>query len=84
MPPAGELPSSPFPLAGEGRGEGGINLIIEVTGENKKDKATKVSTVRTLWVPAMNNHGGFGEWGFVEIKDPWDAEKEIRSFLSGT
>jgi len=68
---------SPFSPAGEGRGEGGINLIIEVTGENKNDKAAKVSTARTLWMPAINNHGGFGRWSFVEIHDPWNAKRDI-------
>ena len=33
-----------------------LNLIIEVTGEKKKEKAAKVMTARTLWVPAVNNH----------------------------
>ncbi len=60
-----------------------LNLLIEVTGENRKDKEAKVSTTRTLWVPAVNNHGGFGRWAFVEIADPWDTESIIRSFLSG-
>jgi len=58
-----------------------MNLIVEVTGEKKKDKAAKVSTARTLWVPAINNHGGFGRWAFVEVTDPWDAQKLIRGFL---
>ena len=52
-----------------------LNLIVEVTGEKKKDKAAKVATARTLWVPAVNNHGGFGRWAFVEIADPWDAQE---------
>jgi len=60
-----------------------LNLIIEVTGEKKKDKAAKVSTARNLWVPAVNNHGGFGRWAFLEISDPWDAQNTIRSFLAG-
>src|SRR5438034_2382347 len=59
-----------------------LNLIVEVTGEKKKDKQAKVSTARTLWVPAVNNHGGFGRWAFIEIDDPWDAQKAIRNFLS--
>jgi hypothetical protein len=58
-----------------------LNLLIEVTGEKKKDKAAKVSAARTLWVPAVNNHGGFGRWEFIETADPWDAENLIRSFL---
>lgn len=56
-----------------------LNLLIEVTGEKKKDKAAKVSTARTLWVPAINNHGGYGRWDFMEIADPWDAESLIRA-----
>ncbi|MDZ4343828.1 MAG: DEAD/DEAH box helicase family protein [Candidatus Binatia bacterium] len=55
-----------------------LNLIIEVTGEHKKDKVAKVATARTLWVPAVNNHGGFGRWAFIEIDDPWNAMNTIR------
>ena len=58
-----------------------LNLIVEVTGEKKKDKAAKASTARTLWVPAINNHGGFGRWAFIEIADPWDAKNTIRASL---
>jgi type III restriction enzyme len=58
-----------------------LNLIIEVTGEKKRDKATKVATARNLWVPAINNHSGFGRWAFVEVDDPWNAESLIRSFV---
>jgi type III restriction enzyme len=59
-----------------------LNLIVEVSGESRKDKAAKVATARTLWVPAMNNHGGFGRWAFVEVTDPWDAPNTIRAALS--
>jgi type III restriction enzyme len=63
----------------DGRGADNLlNLLIEVTGEKKKDKAAKVATARTLWVPAVNNHGGFGRWAFIEIADPWDAQSLIR------
>lgn len=58
-----------------------LNLIVEVTGEKRKDKAAKVSTARNLWIPAVNNHGGFGRWAFLEISDPWDAKNTIRAFL---
>ena len=49
-----------------------LNVILEVTGERRGDKAEKTATARTLWVPAVNNHGGFGRWAFVEIIDPYD------------
>ncbi len=48
-----------------------LNLIIEVTGEKKKEKEAKVATARNLWVPAVNNHGGFGRWGMKETTNPW-------------
>ena len=60
-----------------------LNLIIEVTGEKKKDKEAKVSTAKNLWVPAVNNHGGFGRWAFLEITDPWNAKTLIRRHLAG-
>jgi type III restriction enzyme len=59
-----------------------LNLIVEVTGEKKKDKAAKVATARTLWVPAINNHGAFGRWAFIEIDDPWNAQNLIRRSFS--
>lgn len=58
-----------------------LNLILEVSGEAKKDKAAKAETARTLWVPAINNQGGFGRWAFIEITDPWDAQNVIRASL---
>ena len=64
------------------RVQGGLNLILEVSGEPRKDKAAKVAAARNLWVPAVNNHGGFGRWAFLEISDPWDAASTTRAFLS--
>ncbi len=58
-----------------------LNLIVEVSGEAKKEKAAKAATARTLWVPAVNNHGGFGKWAYLEITDPWDAQTTIREFV---
>jgi type III restriction enzyme len=61
-----------------------LNLILEVTGMRTKEKAAKASTARTLWVPAVNNHGGFGRWAFLQITDPWNAKHAIRAFLAAS
>lgn len=58
-----------------------LNLVLEVSGEKRKDKAAKVETARNLWVPAINNHGGFGKWGFIEISDPWDAKNLLKAYI---
>ncbi len=50
-------------------------LIVEVSGGAKLAHSpgsvtTKAHTARNSWCPAVNNHGGFGRWGFVEVTDP--------------
>jgi len=67
----------------DGRGADDLlNLLVEVSGEERRDKAAKVATARTLWVPAVNNHGGFGRWAFVEITDVYDAIGPIRQAIA--
>ncbi|MEC4682098.1 MAG: DEAD/DEAH box helicase family protein [Nitrospirota bacterium] len=58
-----------------------LSLIVEVTGKKDKEKEAKVSTARTLWVPAVNNYGGFGRWVFLEVNDPWNVQNLIREYL---
>lgn len=58
-----------------------LNLILEVSGEQRRDKATKVATTRNLWVPSVNNDGSFGRWAFLEISDPWDAQNTIKKYI---
>ncbi len=59
-----------------------LHLIVEVSGEEKPEKAAKVDTARQLWVPAVNQHGGYGRWAFIEVTDPWNAEHLIRETLT--
>jgi len=58
-----------------------LNLIIEVTGEHRREKAAKVAVAETYWIPAVNNHGGLGRWSFLEVSDPWDAANLIRAHV---
>lgn len=57
-----------------------VNLILEVSGIEREDKRQKVDTTKNLWVPAVNNHGEFGKWAFLEIQDPWNIQNDIRAF----
>ncbi len=58
-----------------------LNLIVEVSGGFRRDKAEKVATTKNFWIPSVNAHGGFGRWDFIEIHDPWDAKNAIRSYV---
>jgi type III restriction enzyme len=54
-------------------------LIVEVSGGRKSAHSpgsvqAKADTARYQWCPAVNNHGGFGRWGYVEIKNMPTAE----------
>lgn len=61
-----------------------LNLIVEVTGERDQKKSTKVRTATDLWVPAINNHGGFGKWAMLEIRDIHEAQKLIRDAIQNS
>lgn len=59
-----------------------LNLIIEVTGKKDDKKALKTKTARELWVPAVNNHGEYGRWAFLEIQDIHETEGLIRAGIA--
>jgi type III restriction enzyme len=59
-----------------------LNLIVEVTGKKDSEKEVKVATARDLWIPAVNNDGGFGRWVFIENLDPWNIKNEIRARIT--
>jgi type III restriction enzyme len=63
-------------------------LIVEVSGAFKSadtagaaKTSSKALTARERWCAAVNNHGGFGRWGYVEIKDPATAEADLRTAI---
>jgi len=58
-----------------------LNLIIEVSSERRDDKDAKVDQVEKLWVPAINNDGRFGRWGFLEVKDPFLVGKDLYNLI---
>jgi type III restriction enzyme len=60
-----------------------LNLILEVSGQKKKEKDAKVQTAKTMWVPGVNNLGTFGRWAFLEIDESnlHKTKQEIRKLL---
>ena len=52
-----------------------LNLIIEVSGNDPKNlKPLKIHYAKDYWIPAINRHGGFGRWAFVEVSQPYDVD----------
>jgi type III restriction enzyme len=68
----------------DGRGPGDLlNLVVEISGQELKQKEAKVETALKMWVPGVNAEGAFGRWAFLEIDEPWNAKNTIRKFLAG-
>ena len=59
-------------------------LIIEVSGGMKSPgpTAAKATTTRDHWCTAVNNHGGFGRWGYVEIDTMLNAEARLDAAIA--
>ncbi|EPD85156.1 hypothetical protein HMPREF1529_01771 [Microbacterium sp. oral taxon 186 str. F0373] len=61
-------------------------LIVEVSGSQKSPGSTKAKadTARNLWCTAVNNHGAFGRWGYLELGKAGvdDAEHVLRQAIA--
>ena len=56
-----------------------LTLLLEVSGEAKKEKQAKVAAAADLWTPAINNWGGLGRWAFLEVTHMENAADLIRA-----
>ena len=56
-----------------------LTLMLEVSGEAKKEKQAKVAAAGDLWVPAVNSWARLGRWAFLEVTHMENAEDLIRS-----
>ena len=48
--------------------------MLETKGYRGGDAQVKAETMRTLWVPGVNNLGTFGRWQFEEFTDVFEIE----------
>lgn len=58
-------------------------LIVETSGSQKSPGPTieKANTARDRWCGAVNNHGGFGRWGYIEITNPVGVREQLASAI---
>ncbi len=63
-------------------------LIVEVSGGAKRHHSPgsvqeKADTTEHLWIPAVNRHGDWGTWSFIEIRDPSSARRILKQAVAG-
>ena len=64
-------------------GKGGVlNLIVEIKGYRGEDAVVKADTMKTYWVPGVNNLGQFGKWAFLELTQPYSMESELTQYIT--
>jgi type III restriction enzyme len=64
----------------DGRAEP-LNLIVEIKGYRGEDARDKANTMRTYWVPGVNNLGQYGRWAFVEFGSVFEIESDFNRFI---
>ena len=58
-----------------------LHLIVEVKGYRHENVKLKSETMRTQWVPGVNNLGLFGRWAFEEFNDVYEIDKEFKALI---
>jgi type III restriction enzyme len=58
-----------------------LNLVLETKGYRGLDAQLKADTMRTLWVPGVNNLGSHGRWEFAEFTEVFKIQEEFARLL---
>ena len=66
----------------DGHGAGDpLHLVVEVKGYRHENVKLKSETMRTQWVPGVNNLGLHGRWVFEEFNDVYEIDKEFKALI---
>ena len=66
----------------DGRGvDNPLNLVVEIKGYRGEDAKIKAETMRTKWVPGVNNLREHGRWAFAEFRDVALIGSEFQKFI---
>jgi type III restriction enzyme len=71
-------------LVDDGRGpEDLLHLIIEIKGYRGQDAVAKAETIKTYWIPGVNNLKSHGRWAFAEFCDVYEIQADFASKVEG-
>lgn len=71
-------------LVDDGHGpEDLLHLIVEIKGYRREDAKEKASTMKTYWVPGVNQLGIHGRWAFSEFCDVYEIEADFAAKVAG-
>jgi len=59
-----------------------LNLIVEVKGYRRENEKAKQNTMRTYWVPGVNNLKTYGRWAFAEFAEVYGMDDELEELIT--
>ena len=65
----------------DGHPDDPLNLIVEIKGYRGEDAKVKANTMRTFWVPGINNLREHGRWAFAELKDVYAMQSDFAELV---
>lgn len=60
-----------------------LHLVVEIKGYRGEDAREKASTMKTYWVPGVNNLGTYGRWAFAEFTEVFQMEADFEEQVAG-
>jgi type III restriction enzyme len=58
-----------------------LNLIVEIKGYRGENAKEKANTMRSSWVPGVNNLGKYGRWAFAEFTSVYEIEADFKKLI---
>ncbi len=58
-----------------------LNLIVEIKGFRGEDAKDKANTMKTYWIPGVNNLGKFGRWQFAEFTEVFEIDSGFHKLI---
>ena len=58
-----------------------LYLVVEIKGYKGEDAVAKATTMKSYWVPGVNNLKHFGRWEFMELTSKDTMEPEFLEFV---
>lgn len=59
-----------------------LNLVVEVKGYRRENEKAKQNTMRTYWVPGVNNLKTYGRWAFAEFSEVYGMDDELEELIT--
>ena len=58
-----------------------LNVVVEIKGYKGENARVKKEALETMWVPGVNNLGGFGRWVSAEFTEVYEFERAFNDLV---